>query len=448
MTIRVASALAALCAGSTLLPLSLPAQFNDRDRRRGETMLEVSLGDVKRYFWDEKAKGLDLDSLTAAGIAEIRAASSNAEINGIIARAFFALDDSHTKFFPPGFASRISLGWSALPMGDSVYVVDVKRNSPADSAGLRVGDRIVSVGRWQVERGRWADLMYVVKTLQRPAALPLTIQRGEEAPITLEVPTILVEGRRYYDLSAEGGGTDWYALLREEQNRYAGWDARFQEVGDSVLYWRLRTFSVEPSFIRESLRRARGRHTIILDLSDNRGGLVVTLQALIDRIARADQVGDTVMIVRERTKRTAQVVENVREGERFAGKLIVLVDAGSMSASEAFADAVQRLERGTVLGDRTAGYLTMSLSYSHATPGATSVFYGASIAMAMLERPDGSRIERVGVIPDELITPSGEDLAARRDPVLARALQMVGQPYDPLAAFALADHMGTWVVDD
>ena len=65
---------------------------------------------------------------------------------------------------------------------------------------------------------------------------------------------------------------------------------------------------------------------------------------------------------------------------------------------------------------------------------ATSVAYAASIGIAELERPDGTRVEGVGVTPDEIVQPTGEDLAQRRDPALARALQIAGLPWDPVKA--------------
>jgi hypothetical protein len=39
---------------------------------------------------------------------------------------------------------------------------------------------------------------------------------------------------------------------------------------------------------------------------------------------------------------------------------------------------------------------------------------------------DGGRLERVGVSPDEIVLPSPADLAAGRDPVLARAVALAG----------------------
>ena len=43
---------------------------------------------------------------------------------------------------------------------------------------------------------------------------------------------------------------------------------------------------------------------------------------------------------------------------------------------------------------------------------------------------DGKSLENVGVTPDEVAIPSGADLAAGRDPVLAHAASLVGIALD------------------
>ena len=44
---------------------------------------------------------------------------------------------------------------------------------------------------------------------------------------------------------------------------------------------------------------------------------------------------------------------------------------------------------------------------------------------------DGKSIEHVGVIPDELIIPTGADIANFRDPVMSRALAILGSDLGP-----------------
>jgi hypothetical protein len=60
--------------------------------------------------------------------------------------------------------------------------------------------------------------------------------------------------------------------------------------------------------------------------------------------------------------------------------------------------------------------------------------YGIEVTVADLKMKDGVSLERHGIVPDEILLPSPEELAAGADPQLARALQIVGVPMSSAAA--------------
>lgn len=134
-------------------------------------------------------------------------------------------------------------------------------------------------------------------------------------------------------------------------------------------------------------------------------------------------------------------VEKTRKGDQpevakgrkdaFAGKIVVLVDSQSASASEVTARVLQIEKRATVIGDRTAGAVMTSKFFPHTLGqelgGVGSVaFCGTSITVADLRMSDGASLEKAGVTPDEIVLPTVADLAAERDPVLARAMAILG----------------------
>jgi carboxyl-terminal processing protease len=140
--------------------------------------------------------------------------------------------------------------------------------------------------------------------------------------------------------------------------------------------------------------------------------------------------------VAERVSRRGkeQISARTRGGDAFTGKLVVLVDSQSGSAAEVFSRVLQLEKRGTVLGDRSAGAVMESRQYPFFLESGTVIIYGVSVTSADLLMKDGKSLEHTGVTPDETILPTAADLAAGRDPVLARAAELVGLKLDPVAA--------------
>jgi hypothetical protein len=64
----------------------------------------------------------------------------------------------------------------------------------------------------------------------------------------------------------------------------------------------------------------------------------------------------------------------------------------------------------------------------------TQVYYAGSIADADLIMNDGNSLEGKGWVPDEVVLPSGRDLAEGRDPAMPRAAQLAGLNMDAAEA--------------
>jgi C-terminal processing protease CtpA/Prc len=138
-----------------------------------------------------------------------------------------------------------------------------------------------------------------------------------------------------------------------------------------------------------------------------------------------------------KTRKGVKPIIAKTQGQAFAGKVVVLLDSDSGSAAEVFARVLQLEKRATVIGDRSAGAVMRSISHGLNMGADYLVFYGVSITNADVLMTDGQSLEHVGVVPDELLLPTGEDLAAKQDAVLARALNLAGAKVDAGKAGAL-----------
>lgn len=146
----------------------------------------------------------------------------------------------------------------------------------------------------------------------------------------------------------------------------------------------------------------------------------------------------TIGTVKERKSVKRLVVES-RGKKKYTGKLVVLIDSESASASEIFARVIQLEKRGIVVGDQSAGAVMEAQAFTYTHGIDSLVPYGVSITVADLIMKDGQRLEKVGVTPDEKVLPTAADLANKRDPVLARAAEILGFKMTPVEAGVIFD---------
>jgi carboxyl-terminal processing protease len=193
-------------------------------------------------------------------------------------------------------------------------------------------------------------------------------------------------------------------------------------------------FDLPRDKVDDYMEKASKRKALIIDLRGNGGGAEETLLRLLGYFTDVDlKLGDIV-----RRKETKPMIAKSMGSRAFKGKLIVLIDSESGSASEVFARTIQLEKRGTILGDRSAGAVMRSIFYPKQVGIDTRVvFYGVNITDADLILSDGKSLEKVGVIPDENIVPTMSQIQNAQDPVLSRAAAIAGVEITPEKAGSL-----------
>lgn len=314
-----------------------------------------------------------------------------------------SLGDPHTRFAEPSqheldksnYAGKFGgIGaWIALDEQGRSVIARLMEGMPAESAGLQVGDLILQIDRQPV-KGLSQD--EIVLRIRGPvgSVVELGIQRaGQEGVLYFSVTRVEIKQPT----------VSWKPL--EDGN---------------IAYIQL-TFFAEPTAdeLEDVMREIRtlGISRVILDLRDNRGGLLGPAGEVAGHFIR-----EGVLLYERRRSESGDLEEEaymipgsalIMENER----LVVLVGGGTASAAEIVAGAIQDYGRGTLIGEKTFG--KGSMQYVHELSDQSSLHVTAAHWLT----PKKRRIQGEGLTPDIEVTMTTEDLREGRDPQIERAIE-------------------------
>jgi C-terminal processing protease CtpA/Prc len=396
------------------------------DRDSARTMLEEVKNDLKSHYYDQNYRGMNLDTRFKAAEEKLKQATTRDQLLVTVAQVLLDLNDSHTFFLPPGRSANVEYGWQMQMIGDACYVTAVKPKSDAEAKGLKPGDAILSLDGFRPTRESLWKMYYRYYSLMPARGVRLVVQSpGEAQSREVDVLSKVEQGAAVKDYENIIMG-----ILRAEGDIEHD---RFYEAGNDLLIWKMPTFGISKTRVDDIMGKAKKFKALIIDLRGNGGGYVETLNRLAGYFFDHDvKIAD----LKGRKQMKPQLAKT-HGADYYKGQLVVLVDSDSGSASELFARVIQLEKRGTVIGDRSAGAVMVSERFEHETGVGRVLYYGTSVTVADMLMTDGKSLEDTGVTPDETLQPTGADLAARRDPALAHAAELLGVKLDAEKAGAL-----------
>jgi len=420
----VAAALLAIVAGSLE---TARAQLASSDRERGRSMLRTIKLQIEKNYYDQTFHGVDLDARFKEADEALKKATTNSEMFGIIGQAVVDLNDSHTRFIPPARASRTEYGWRMQIIGTRCFIVAVNPKSDAQAKGLKVGDELLSLNGYEPTRDNLWKMKYAYYALRPQPGMVLVVKSPGGEPRELTVLSKIIMGKRLIEFK------DIFELIRQEESEAYLSRHRYYEDMGGVFIWKMPQFDLSDGQVDDMMNKVAKHKALILDLRGNGGGYESTLQRLIGNMFDRDiKIGEI-----KRRKETKPLIAKSRGEKAFNGRLVVLVDSDSGSASEIFARVVQLEKRGLVLGDITGGKVMRSMVHPLEHGTYQIIYYALSITDADVIMTDGKSLENVGVVPDEKLLMSGLALATSQDPVLSIAAAKVGLKLDPKKAGSL-----------
>lgn len=375
---------------------------------------------LTEYYYDPKFKGIDLKARIETAKARVKTLQYNWQMYRVLVQVLMDFNDSHTTMLLPPRSDYFQYGFGMQMIGDDCMITSIKKDSDIASKGVEVGDQIVALGKFRPNRRDLWKMTYLIYKLDPNKTLDLTIRKpdGTEKALTINAKTMTDKEYR-----AE-------QKARKERRKFEPF--KCQEIGAEVIGCKLYSFSVEKNDVDKMMKQAAKYPKLILDLRGNGGGYVIVEQHLLSYFFdREVKIADLITRKKTETRMTKPLGE-----KQYKGQVAVLIDSNSASASEMTARVLQLEKRAVIYGDQSSGSVMTSFtipfrSIMSALSDAAIIRVGMSVTIADVKMRDGSRLENVGVTPDQLLQPSAIALAKKMDAVLAYAAVQFGVDISP-----------------
>jgi len=251
-------------------------------------------------------------------------------------------------------------------MGGVVTIVSQPfEGSPAEKAGLRVGDMITAVDNQPTKGLQLNDVVKRLRGIPGTKVHVSVMRPGQDAPMELD---IVRQQLKKYTIN--------YSYMIRPNIGYIKIESFAETTGEEL---------------RNALRKmdASKLEGLVLDLRGNPGGL---LQEAIHVGEAFLQPGQTILKTGGRTSGSAQDYKARAQNNDPKYPLVVLVDQGSASASEIVSGAIQDHDRGLIVGETTFGKgLVQSVYTLHNNAGQDS---GLLLTTQKWYTPSGRLIQR------------------------------------------------------
>jgi carboxyl-terminal processing protease len=402
-----------------------PPQKVDKFKvEQGLLMLESVHEEVKKHYYDPTFHGVNIDAEFAKAKDKIGTVDSLSRTFAIIADTLDTLHDSHTFFQPPARGYSVEYGFRRKMIGDKCFVTNVRPGTDAEKKGLKPGDQILTINGYPLDRETLFKLDYMYETLSPQPGLILNVESPDGSRQRFQVQADI----EHFN-SLDSANDIFYRADKAQENERP----RFHEFGDDLIIIQVSNFVMSTIDFDTVISKMRKHKAVVLDMRGNPGGAVSEVEDLIRNVMDRDvHIGD-------RITRGGRRPENVRGfgHNAYTGKITVILDSRSGSAAEVTSRVLQLEKRATVIGELSEGKVMEARTYVDFI-GAGRVFgYATSVTEADLIMADGKSLENIGVTPDEVVLPTAADLAAGRDPVLARAAAISGIAITPEEAFKM-----------
>jgi carboxyl-terminal processing protease len=411
-----------------LLSLPVCAGLTPDERARNIESFDYVWRTIRDKHWAMPA-GVDWPAVRDELRPKVEAATSTNEARAVMLDMIGRLKQSHFNIIPGDLSDVLGgalksagigeggPGLDVRVMGEQAVVVSVEKGSPAEQAGVRPGWIIRKAGSVEIDPMLKKVSVAVVEPQMRGLILArvvlLAMQRPAESTVKLEFldGENKIATKTIRAIPPRGEATKfgympeqhvWFESSKTENIGYARWNVFM----DPAM--------LMPRF-GDAIQGCNACDGFIIDLRGNPGGIGVMAMGIAGWfVSKPDQ---KLGVMKTRDNELKFVV--FPRAEVFPNRLAIIVDEGTASTSEIFAEGLKDLGRARIFGSPTAGAALPSLFEK--LPNGDGFQY----AIANYISENGKPLEGFGVIPDVEADLTRESLLAGHDPALEAAFAWI-----------------------
>ena len=290
--------------------------------------------------------------------------------------------DPHSTYLVPDDYQELQAGTSGefgglgieVGMEDGfVKVIAPIDDTPAQRAGVEAGDLVIRLDDTPVKGMSLAEAVKVMRGEPGTDIVLTIVREGVDRPIRITITRDVIHVTSVRSRSLEPG----YGYIRISQFQLRTGESLREEVGK----------------LREEASDDEGIKGVVLDLRNNPGGVLNAAVSVSDAF-----LDDGIIVYTDGRMNDAKLTFNAKGSDILDGiPLVVLVNAGSASASEIVAGALQDHGRAVIMGQKTFGkgsvQTILPLENGSALKLTTARYY----------TPSGTSIQARGIVPDILL---------------------------------------------
>jgi carboxyl-terminal processing protease len=278
-----------------------------------------SLQEVLQLVQQRYVDKIDIDSTSTEAINDLLKTLDPHSVYIPVTELMEVNEDMEGQFFGVGIEFNI--------FNDTVHVLAVVKDGPAQKAGVEIGDKIIRVND-SIATGKKMTSDLFKKWVKGPGGSSVTLQ--------------LIRGSKSLQKNLTRGSIPLSSI-----------DASYI-TNNNIGYLRLNRFSgntYQEFMDAMQVLKNKGMESLILDLRDNGGGILEEAVDIVDEFIGGDQL----IVYTKGNSHPQKEYKAKRRGIFETGKITVLINEGSASASEIIAGALQDLDRATIIGRRSFG---------------------------------------------------------------------------------------------